>query len=905
MLPEPELNEVAWQMRRRIEDESTYLHIPKTISRAIRNAGFFQPVKMPRTHQSEYLVLIDETIANSPQVKLFEYLVEMLRKQNVFVDKFYYRQEPRNCYNALEPAGISLEKLSEKFPRHILLIYGTGSQLIYPHYPIFDPGYQHLVQRWKYKAILTPSPVPDWKSREKNVLAEEMLLVPADVFGQVLLVQHLFSGKPLDSASLGEYGDLFYKVAPIDFEEPDQLLEYCETAEWARQNSNDPADNILFQWVAALSLYPRVRWELIVAIGKSILEKYKRPEELNFTNLLRITRIKWVSEGHFPDYMRLELLKKVLPENEVVARETILSLLNEIPAQEITVDHFVYEEKEIQRVINEFNLFAHDPVKYAAYSTSGEVFEKLWRDKKIQDAPAKVYLKNEDRQWTTLIQAKKGENAGEEKSNHSMEDYLEEGSQDDKGLYGKKLWIITLAALLFLGSLLSLIGLTILNFVNTSRFPALTYSKSITQEVRFSLVDCSESAGLQSATLLIDDEIVSLSSDRSVPGLVNFNDSLKNMVVQVNTRQVLSTTMAIDHDAYTILLNSPLAIQTPGVKLAATLYLPASCAAGLYDYRRNIADADPDITVNDTVITGIFPEGACLNSLSFGLKIGTDLVNRIIQNFKSSGIDLATRSSSPYAVNDGQIAVYYQPALIPAKKEEPIKVSIFLSDESLRNSAAGFRKALQTRGYTVNPLIISEFNTNSQVTYYNKKLASPAASVQQLYRKYYPDLPILVRFMENATVPDKDKTIRVYIRKLETVNQAVQGPQKPNAGPTPKDGMAYSKQGIAYYNEKNYDGAIEELKIAISLNANDAYSLYYLGMCYQYKYQYREAIDAFSRAVSTTNKNFPRSFEALSYLNRGLSKIQLKDQAGACEDFRRADKLGNTAARKELANCKY
>jgi hypothetical protein len=43
--------------------------------------------------------------------------------------------------------------------------------------------------------------------------------------------------------------------------------------------------------------------------------------------------------------------------------------------------------------------------------------------------------------------------------------------------------------------------------------------------------------------------------------------------------------------------------------------------------------------------------------------------------------------------------------------------------------------------------------------------------------------------------------------------------------------MAYSKQGIACYNEKNYNLAIEELKMAISLNANDAYALYYLGMC--------------------------------------------------------------------------
>ena len=92
-LPEPEISILARQMRKRLSFENTLLHVQKTINKTIYNEDLFQPVYVPRTLQSEYLIWIDESNANDQMVKLFDYLVEILRKQDVLIDKYYYRQE--------------------------------------------------------------------------------------------------------------------------------------------------------------------------------------------------------------------------------------------------------------------------------------------------------------------------------------------------------------------------------------------------------------------------------------------------------------------------------------------------------------------------------------------------------------------------------------------------------------------------------------------------------------------------------------------------------------------------------------------------------------------------------------------------------------------------------------------
>lgn len=453
-----EINYAARQMRKRVNDNSRFLHIGKTINKAIENNGLFQPVLLPRTRQTEYLVLIDETNRNSQLVKLFEYLALELKKQNILIEKYFYRSDPNLCYRLIEPGNITLQKLFTRYENHVLLIFGNAYQLIYKPYPAFDNEYLAILSRWQHKAIVTPVAYPDWDEQEKSILMPHIPVFPLDIEGILLMAEYLDDDEHSSDiiTRLNQHKSLFYKVQAFDFELVEDLEKYCAQAKWAIKREEGKVVNILFQWIAALAVYPKISWEVIIAIGKTILDKYNCVTELNFTNLLRITRIGWMKEGRFPDALRFELLKQLTTPNELLARETMLQLFKEVPAGEIKENSLAYEEKEIQQIINEFSLYANDPVYYSAYQQSKAIFEKLWIEKKLNDTPAKLYFNNPDKSWQTPINA-----AGKNNTiaNVGVEEYFDTNEKEETILSHLFLWLCLISLFVFVASIFALMVL--------------------------------------------------------------------------------------------------------------------------------------------------------------------------------------------------------------------------------------------------------------------------------------------------------------------------------------------------------------------------------------------------------------------------------------------------------------
>jgi len=552
-LPEKELGNVARMMRMRINDETPFMDIPGTIQEATENAGFFKPVYSNRTKQCEYLVLLDDVSANSQQVKLFEYLLELLVKQNVFIEKYYYRRSPAACYNAALPHGISLEKLSEKYPRHVLLIMGNAYQLLYDVYPIIDRTYLRLLQRWQHKAIITPVSFIDWGNKEKKALNEELPVVPVDIPGQLLLMKKLFIEEINITAALHQYSGQLYESESLDFEDIDELYEYCETADWAN-NQGGEYSNVLFQWIAALATWPKINWEMTLAIGKAIMDKQGLSSELNFTSLLRIARIKWMREGRFPDYTRTALLKTLTRENEIVARETILLLLNEIPEDALQQDHFAYEEKETQRLINEFILYAYDPEKYASYKRAKDVFGKMNANGEIMDQAVLHYLDNPRLQWNTLINTPVTPGSGETTAPSTLTGYFTAESGFVKKVY---LWCTSISAVVFLAALFALVSLIVMGISGTKRFPYFMKSGIAEKNIHFtvSLPSAGNTRSVADTILTVDTASVLLDGQPDYIVPVRIGDSLTNISISIDGNTVYDTMVKISKDAY--VLSSP------------------------------------------------------------------------------------------------------------------------------------------------------------------------------------------------------------------------------------------------------------------------------------------------------------------------------------------------------------
>ena len=450
---ENEFNVIARQMRTRVNDTVSFLHINKTINKSINACGLFQAVIESRTRQTEYLILIDENKKYIQQVKFFEYLLGILRKQNVLIEKYYYNKEPLLFYNDNDKAGSPLEKLSERYPGHILLIFGDASQFINKSFDTIDKSYRQMLERWQYKAVVTPVPFMDWDVQEKDILLPQIPVFPVDMEGLVLMAELIKDNATENDndiiARLRQNSGIFYNTKAFNFKNTNELFNYCDRANWSRIFVNGKPVNILFEWIAALAIYPAIHWEMIIAIGKAILDRYNMSEELNFTNLLRIIRIDWIREGYFPPQLRLELLKKLKPENELVARETILELLKEIPKHTIDKAPAAYREQEMQRVINEFSLYANDPVVYSSYVGSKQLFEELWKEDKIDDEATRMYLKNEEQQWGTLINIETNDSTVK---NVSVEEYFVSMEKEETLLSRLYLWLGIISIIVFVSS---------------------------------------------------------------------------------------------------------------------------------------------------------------------------------------------------------------------------------------------------------------------------------------------------------------------------------------------------------------------------------------------------------------------------------------------------------------------
>jgi Flp pilus assembly protein TadD len=103
----------------------------------------------------------------------------------------------------------------------------------------------------------------------------------------------------------------------------------------------------------------------------------------------------------------------------------------------------------------------------------------------------------------------------------------------------------------------------------------------------------------------------------------------------------------------------------------------------------------------------------------------------------------------------------------------------------------------------------------------------------------------------------------------------------------PRQAEAYNNRGLAYYNLKQHQQAIEDFSQAIRMNPEYAQAFNNRGNAYYALDQYQKAEADFNKSLELTPKY------AKAHLNRGLVYFQMQKVDQACQDFRRACDLGD------------
>jgi hypothetical protein len=861
---ERDLVNVAKTLMRRNIDIASHLNIKETIALTIRSEGLPKPVYSNKTRPVEYLFLIDKNKPKSLQVHLFEYLLKKFSQNDIYIETFYFLFEPDVCRNPLYPNGIHVSRLYDLYPNHIVVILGTGYQFIDKNYPSFRDDLLQLFKRWDRWSICTPVSYTDWDYREA-ILQKTVTIFPADLESQLKffpLLQESARTNEKDLHVTGTSG-----VKKLNAQDATQLRTYL-------------GNEFLFQWLCALAVYPRVSWPVTIFLGNALQKANYPKEHLNFSALLKMVRIPWMQEGSFPDNLRLDLLKLLEPKNELVARTSMIRLMDEA-AHKIDETNLSFEELEMQRLTDKFLVYAQDPQSegHKGYEDAHNEFKVLWEQGKVFDYPLSAYLSKSGGkgQWPTLI------------SNRDMSSVPARSVPIDKFFpnsmlqfkkKGRRLTILLL-------SLASMSFLLLITLWSTARYFS---GSNVDKKLRLTAVNREFpfrfSLAFDECFLKSDVTSDSTSLIFRLPGsrmqTLNARDSffsfslpysfVKDSVVKLS---VLSSDVRYRMDTSFQLNNSAIGFSISGNCETIRLRNKAGAINNNMMLRKSYDAVLPEMA--DALKPVITEKAFNLTLDSIVRTFGEFLQPLDTVYINDNGLESFTMRNK---FQNGEVTNQ-----ITFNKDGKVS-GLFATP-----SAYELRGRVSENNVPVSNARISfAGGLNSVTTDRNGgfRLTIPSTSGEKV------SFDVFVDGIKKHSGIVNSLASGVLDIKLPVIDT--------DAG---NDGMKLSSEGINLYQQGKYEEAIEKLKLAVSLNpSGDAISKKFIGHCYYELDDYKLAILYYTQALNTKNKYFSNSYKSDCYLFRGYSKEQIGDQNGACTDFLQALKLGNDEAREALKNCK-
>ena len=293
------------------------LDVAESAHATARKAGFPSLLYNNEWKERKYLLLTNNEENDTHTKRLLNFLVRQLTSDKTPVIKYNYTTD---ITTLKESTGkiTSLEDLSHRFRNYHLIIIDNCTSFFEPGKPFLKNNYAEIFTRWPHKSVITPTPLPDWTYREKQLQKNEFIIVPADMNAVKLLAKAISENAFLTEERLKKQLKDTYSVSGFNFQTTDGLKSYL---------NNDT----LFQMVCSLAVYPRLDWSLTLMLFTAILKENTGSVKLDYDTLLKVSRIPWMATNKLDESVRLSLLHQLNPKTEIIARETILKLLLRFP----------------------------------------------------------------------------------------------------------------------------------------------------------------------------------------------------------------------------------------------------------------------------------------------------------------------------------------------------------------------------------------------------------------------------------------------------------------------------------------------------------------------------------------------------------------------------------------------
>ncbi len=758
-------------LKKRIDSPDYYLDISKTIKQSIANRGFPTPGFSQKQQPRQCLFLIDQAYKNSQQIKLFSYLAMYLIQHQVKLDFYFYYQIPDKFYTDEDGPRTTLQTLKDRYYNCTLIFFTDGTN--FPEYnaPVLKESITIGFAYWQHRLLVTPVNFNDWGRNEK-MLSTFFNVLPADVVGLLELIRAMDADSSDATLLLGQLNT--YQSKHVDFNSINGLKEYLN-------------DEELFQWLCAIAIHPKIYWEVILEIGKAILDN---PAKINYENLLKIARIQWVHEGNFPTSTRLELLKVLSSENEIKARDAFLKMLDEIHMSD---DQFSYEEKQISGYANSFVLFATGIQKYTEDINiqEGEAkFISLYKKQNLSDNAFKIYIEKKETEkgnWNTPVN-NENENIGIEKYIHNKETEQRNKIKHERLKRNKKLAryaTCAMACLLFLGYLFynkNVIAKSAIN--NYLKLADTSIQKINTTNITVNTRNCfnqllSSSKDSIANLEILNETSVLLSKNIHANDSINVTsvlknliyDSTKNMLCKLSINgQIFSTNMPLAAGTHNLALvgcepNQLNVLYNPAYNEDTTAVFKAFEGTG-YSIKVN-ATSDYEKTKANMVIFDSAIERKTMFTYGENLiKAGFPLKNITIQSGENTRKDITITGEKelnvlPNITTKKLRALLLEDTITPVEKVNKLSVQFIYGERQSLSKIMQTKTCLnKTFNVTTTPRSYIRTLAN-EIKFYDDRFKDSLKTLLVCLKTYFPDK----KFELVKSVPSKGNTdvAKIYL----------------------------------------------------------------------------------------------------------------------------------------------
>jgi hypothetical protein len=297
------------RLREREVSDIMQLDIPKTIAATVEGGGYPEFQFRSLTKPSEYLVLIDRPSDQNHLSNWTEQLVQELRKQEVFMEIFYYDKDPRICWRYKREQWVYLEDLYFQYYNHRLLIFGKGTYLVNN----FTGGlvkWTDVFEHWTDRALISTEPADEWTVKELR-LSRVFHVLPATPAGICQPEPATLAPKPKNWAIANICGppnnsatSMEVPIIEIDeYADEDDLEILVGSTTGISRRGSLPVP-------LRLCGLPRIALGFHHRTGQTARNRRASPAD-GCRPVYKLSQLPWFQEGEIPEIIRAELARQL------------------------------------------------------------------------------------------------------------------------------------------------------------------------------------------------------------------------------------------------------------------------------------------------------------------------------------------------------------------------------------------------------------------------------------------------------------------------------------------------------------------------------------------------------------------------------------------------------------------